>query len=101
MQRRIVGRQGMEIAHGHAPFSGASLHDDDGVERRERHRGIGGLCGDAGVGPAKDGVPIVDPVPSSATGARDALVARQSLFGTEVRASRPLQQIATDGREIA
>src|ERR1700730_10333490 len=97
--RRIAG-QTIEVLEGNLALAGSALDLHKSVERDQRHTEIRRMGGDAGLAPAEHGVQSVLAVAGIATRARFAFVAGAGDV-VEISASRPLQQIAADGRGIA
>src|ERR1700738_3222514 len=78
----------------------SALDLDNGVKRDQRHTEIGRVGGDAALAPAEHGVQTIFAVAGAATRSGFALVAAAGGI-IKISASRPLQQIAADGRGIA
>ena len=96
---RVAGQAVKRLDRDLAP-AGSALDLHDRVERDQRHAEIRRMGGDAGLAPAEHGVQSVLAVAGIATRARLAFVAGAGGV-VEIAASRPLQQIAADGRGIA
>ena len=96
---RVAGQTMKGLDRDLAP-AGSALDLHDGVERDQRHAEIRRVGGDAGLAPAEHGVQSVLAVAGVAARARLAFVAGAGGV-VEIPASRPLQQIAADGRGIA
>src|SRR6202048_3812069 len=96
---RIAGQAMKRLERNLAP-AGSALDLHDGVEGGQRHAEIRRVGGDAGVAPAEHGVQSILAVTGIATRARLALVAGAGGV-VKIPASRPLPDIAADGRGIA
>ena len=99
MRRRVAGETMQGFDRDLAP-AGSALNLRDGIEGDQRHTEIRRVGGDAGFTPAQHRVQSVLAVTGIASRARFALVAGARDI-IEISASRPLQQIAADGRGIA
>ena len=93
--RRVVG-QAMEIHKRYRPFPRQSPHVNDRVERRERHREVGGMGRDTSIRPAEDRVVAIETMTRRASRAWAPLVARGSVVIAEIGAARTLHQVAAD-----
>jgi len=71
------------------------------IQRHQRHRPVAGILRDAAAVDAQHGVVAVDAVQRRAARARDALVAGGPTRVAEVRAPRPLQDVAAQRRHVA
>src|SRR6266853_6271865 len=81
-------------------LAGSALDFHNSVEGDQRYAEFRRMGGDAGLAPAEYGMQSILAVTGIATRARFALVAGAGGI-VEIAASRPLQQIAADGRGIA
>src|SRR5260370_33543829 len=91
----------MEIRERYRSFSRAPAHDDIGVQGSECHRHVGGIGGDAGVGPSEDRVVAIEAVEGGATGAGPPLVAGEIILVTEVSAAGALHNVSTHRRHVS
>ncbi len=94
-------RQTVKLHERNRPLSRGPAHDHLRVERSEGDREIGGVCGDARVGPTEDGVVAVEPVHCRAAGAGLPLIARQGVLIAKIGAARALHDIAANRGHIA
>src|SRR5262252_8860926 len=97
--RRIAGQAVEQFERNFAPPRSA-LNLDNGVERSQGDAEIGGMRRDAALAPSQYGVQPVVSTPGIAARARTAFVAGAGDI-VEIRAARPLNEIAADGGGIA
>ena len=102
LQARFL-RGEVELGARDRPRTGRADDVDHGVQRRQRHRRVGRLHGDALVGPAEDRVPLVQARQRGAPAAGRAPVARprHGLLGAEVGAAGALQHVAAERGPVA
>src|SRR5439155_14395265 len=96
----MVAGQQVQIADGDLAFASRTADADHGVERVQRHAHVRGVRRDALVADAEDGMHPGPAVHRVATGPGLTLVAARSEVPV-VRATRPLEQFAADGRRVS
>src|SRR5579862_9721432 len=87
--RRVTG-QAMKVGKWDGAVSGYPAHNHNRVERRQRHGEIGGIGGNATLGPAEDRVVAIETVKRRAAGVGPALVARNVVLVSEIGAAGTL-----------
>ena len=91
----------MKISERDRSFSRGPAHDDVRVQCRKRHRHVGGMGSDTGIGPSEDGVIAIEAVESRTAGARPPLVAGEIILVAEVGTARALHDVAAHRRHVS
>jgi hypothetical protein len=89
----------MEVGQRDPPCAARALHLDRGVQRRERHRHVGRMGGNAVVARPEHGIAAVESLHRGAAGAGLALVAGGCLV-VEIQTAGALHQVSPDRRHV-
>lgn len=97
---RVTG-QPMEFREGDRPLSTKPAHQNNRIQRGERHRQVRGICRYAIIGPPEDREIAIEPISRRTTGAGPPFVAREVVFITKVCAASPLHDVPAYGGHVS